>query len=256
METTARGFLLLIFLTVSTAAHSQDFSWRGTIAQGQVLEIKGINGSIIAERAAGSTVDVSATRRAHRSDPIQVHIEMLKTEAGITICAVYPGFGNSCKSGPGGGMNVRNNDVKVDFAVKVPDGVRLTARTVNGRVEALSLASDIEAYTVNGSVHVSSAGHAQASTVNGSIEATLGTFSKPAEFQTVNGGIAVTLPSGARANVEANTVSGGISTDFPLTIQGRLVGKSLNGTISGGGPLLALRTVNGGIQLRRASPDR
>jgi hypothetical protein len=38
-------------------------------------------------------------------------------------------------------MNTHNNDVKVEFTVLVPQGVRFVGRSVNGDVEANSLAA-------------------------------------------------------------------------------------------------------------------
>ena len=63
---------------------------------------------------------------------------MVPHAGGVTICAVYPSDGssaNECKPG-GGHMNTRNNDVKVEFIVKIPVGVKLAAHSVNGDVEA------------------------------------------------------------------------------------------------------------------------
>jgi DUF4097 and DUF4098 domain-containing protein YvlB len=67
----------------------------------------------------------------------------------------------------------------------------------------------------------------------------------------VNGGVDVSLPAGANAEVEAQTVNGSISTDFPLTVQGKFGPKSIHGTIGSGGPKITLTTVNGSVQLRR-----
>src|SRR5205085_2514603 len=77
--------------------------------------------------------------------------------------------------------------------------------TVNGEVEAHDLGADVEAYTVNGSIHVSTSGVARAHTVNGSITAVMGRadWSDELEFKTVNGGIDLTFPAGLSAEVEA-----------------------------------------------------
>ena len=47
-------------------------------------------------------------------------------------------------------MSVRDNDVNVEFRVKVPAGVRFVGRTVNGGIEASGITADAEAHTVNG----------------------------------------------------------------------------------------------------------
>jgi hypothetical protein len=177
---------------------------------------------------------------------------------GVTICAVYPssdwGRPNECQPGSGGRMSVNNNDVKVEFTVHVPAGVRFIGRTVNGEVEAASLAGDVQAHTVNGKIRISTAGSAEAKTVNGSITASVGQAAgmKPLEFHTVNGGIELELPATVNANIHASTVNGHISTDFPLMIHGKFSGREITGAIGQGGPDLSLKTVNGSIELHRA----
>ena len=237
----------------------EEFRWRGRLAAGKAIEIKDVNGDVRAEAAAGDEVEVVATKRARKSDPGEVKIEVVEHAGGVTICAVYPSKKgrrpNECRPGEGGRMNVEDNDVHVEFTVRVPREVRFTGRTVNGSIEAKSLGADVEAYSVNGSVAISTAGAAQAETVNGSIRASLGSASgsEPLEFRTVNGGIRLELPAEVGAQVRAETLNGDISTDFPLEVEGRFNRNRLSGTIGGGGRELRLTTVNGSIQLRRAS---
>ena len=152
-------------------------------------------------------------------------------------------------------MNVHDNDVTVDFTVRVPAGVRFVGKTVNGEVAAADLSSDVQANTVNGSIRISTAGYAEAQTVNGEIVASLGraTWSDALEFRTVNGGITLDLPAGLSTEVRATTVNGDIQTDFPLMVTGRLGPRRLHGTIGSGGRRLALETVNGSIRLRKST---
>jgi DUF4097 and DUF4098 domain-containing protein YvlB len=253
------GLTALVAATLVAAplAAQEEFNWRGRIASGRTLEIKGINGSIRAVAATGSEARVSALKTARRSDVDEVEIEVLEHARGITICAVYPSRrdreANECAPGDEGRMNTRDNDVKVDFVVEVPDGVTLTARTVNGSIDADGIAGDVRAHTVNGSISVGTAGFAEATTVNGSIDVVMNgaRFRDDLEFQTVNGGITVTFSGDVNADVDAQTVNGSIGTDYPLTVRGRFGPKRLTGTIGGGGPGLSLNTVNGDIEIRR-----
>ncbi len=239
------------------AAEGDVFRWRSHLARGRVIEIKGVNGDVRAGAASGDQVEVIATKHARRSDPQEVEIRVVEHDEGATICAVYPSDNprrpNECKPGSEGRMNVHDNDVKVDFEIRVPSGVRFVGRTVNGSVEAASLGSDAEAYTVNGKIRISTAGFAQARTVNGSIFASLGNagWTKPLSFHTVNGGITLELPANISTDVSAKTVNGRISTDFPLTVRGKFIGRSIDGAIGSGGRELNLRTVNGSIELRK-----
>jgi hypothetical protein len=239
-------------------ARPSDFSWRGHVAAGQSIEIKGVNGTIRAERASGTEIVVEAVKTGRRSDPHTVTVQVVPHAEGVTICAVYPstdwGRPNECAAGSGGRMNTNNNDVRVEFTVRVPDGVQFIGRTVNGEVEAESLTGDVDAHTVNGKIRIATSGRAEAQTVNGSIIARLGQTagSRPIEFQTVNGGIELELPAALNATLHASTVNGSISTDFPLMIRGKFTGREISGAIGQGGPALSLRTVNGSIDLRRA----
>jgi hypothetical protein len=236
---------------------SEPFHWSGPLAAGKVLEVKGVNGTIRAELAAGQQAEVTATKHARRSDPDEVRIEVIKHDEGITFCAVYPGGDNGCEAGESWHSHTRNNDVQVDFVVKVPAGVRFSGQTVNGAVDAADLRGPVVARTVNGSVAVSTSAEARATTVNGSITARLGRMgSEDLEFETVNGSITLYLPRKADAEVRAQTVNGGISTDFPLTVQGQFGPKHVTGTIGSGGRTITLKTVNGAIRLRMEGGSR
>jgi hypothetical protein len=235
----------------------EEFHWQGEVGAGKTLEIKGINGNIHAEPSSDGRAEVLAAKHGHHHDPKSVEIRVVEHRNGVTICAVYPsvaGRPNECVPGDGEGMNVRNNDVSVDFAVHVPTGVRLVGRTVNGQVQTSALGGEIEAHTVNGNVQISTSSYAQGGTVNGSITASLGSSNWPhsVEFETVNGSITLELPAATTTQFEADTVNGNISTDFPLTVQGKLSPKHISGTIGGGGERrLVLKTVNGNIEVRR-----
>lgn len=241
---------------VSGPARTSEFRWQGRVAAGRTFEIKGVNGSILATGSTGDQVEVVATRRGRRNDPESVQIKTFEHDGGITVCALYPSPDperpNECRAGDGGRMSVRNNDVNVDFVVKVPAGVRLAARTVNGAIEASGLSADAEAETVNGSVRVETTGVARAETVNGSVQASMGRadWSSDLAFKTVNGSIRLTLPRAASTTVDAETVNGSIETDFELTGV-KATKRTLRGTIGGGGRGLSLETVNGSIHINQ-----
>jgi putative adhesin len=246
-------------LAAAVGAGAEDFNWTGRLGAGQTLEVKGVNGPIRALAAGGAEARVTAVKTARRSDPASVEIKVLEHGGGVTICAVYPSTSgrkpNECGAGSEGRMNSHDNDVKVEFTVHVPAGVRFVGRSVNGAVEVRDVAADAEAYSVNGAVEVSAAGNVRAETVNGSVRARAGKadWNGTASFETVNGSITVELPEDTDADLDAKTVNGGIQSDFELTGETRRDRRSLSGTIGNGGRALQLRTVNGSIQIRRSS---
>jgi len=245
----------LLAASAQTGAKQEDFHWSGNVAAGAAVEIKGVNGGIAATGAPSGQVEVTAVKKGRKSDPAEVKMEVVEHDGGVTICAVYPSEGtpNECKPGEGGRMRVRDNDVNVEFRVKVPAGVRFVGRTVNGGITASRIAADAEAHTVNGGVELESDGIARAETVNGGIKASLGRadWTGALKLKTVNGGIDVFVPASLSADVKASTVNGDIQTDFPLTVTGRITRRSIQGTIGSGGRQLEMETVNGGIELRK-----
>src|ERR1043166_537734 len=127
-------------LVPRAAAAQGEFHWKGKVAPGKAIEIKGVNGDIRAEAGSGD-VEVTAVKHARRSDSDDVKIEVVEHEDGVTICAVYPSDGrreNTCDAGHGGHMNVHDNDVVVDFTVRVPAGVRFVGRTVDRKSTRLN----------------------------------------------------------------------------------------------------------------------
>ena len=248
----------------ATSNDQDEFRWQGRVTAGQAVEIKGVNGNVRAEGSGGNQVEVVASKTGRRSETKSVEIRVVEHAGGVTICAVYPSDDasrpNDCQPGKAGSMNVRDNDVSVNFTVRVPAGVRFVGHTVNGEVEASGIGSDVEASTVNGSINISASGIAQASTVNGSIKATMGNASWPSElkFNTINGSIMLDFPNSLSTDVRAETLNGDVKSDFPLNAQvtqeerpGRP--KRVTGTIGSGGRALVLKTINGDIVLRRGA---
>jgi hypothetical protein len=243
----------------AAAVAAEPFQWQGTLSAGQSLEIKGVNGSIHAEPAPGDQAEVTADIEGSREDRAGVRVDVVEHEGGVTICAVYPTppgqKPNECKPGREGRLNARDNHAKVNFRVLVPASVRLQARTVNGGIEAEGLQGHLDARSVNGSVSAKCRGIVQAETVNGSIEAVLGSadWEGTLAFETVNGSIDLALPHDASTQVQAETVNGQLESDFPVTMKGKFGPKHFTGTIGQGGRELHLKTVNGRIALRRAN---
>ncbi|MDX1647078.1 MAG: hypothetical protein R3304_08030 [Longimicrobiales bacterium] len=231
------------------------YRWSGAVPPGQSLEIKGVNGSILVVAAEGSEAVVATEARGRRSDPASVRIERVEHEGGLTFCAVYPApegqSGNVCAPGESGRLNTGRHDVEVEFRVEVPQGVRFVGRTVNGSVEAVGLAGDVVARTVNGDVEISTTGFAEAETVNGSIDASMGRADpvSGAAFTTVNGSVTLDLHEDVDADIDARWMNGGFESEIPFLLEGRMSRHRARGILGQGGPELRLETVNGSIRI-------
>src|SRR2546428_14067298 len=97
-------------LVPRAAAAQNEFHWKGKVAPGKAIEIKGVNGDVRAVASAGGgDVEVTAVKHARKSDPDAVKIEVVPHEHGVTVCAVYPSDGrrqNASEDGAGVPLNV------------------------------------------------------------------------------------------------------------------------------------------------------
>jgi hypothetical protein len=258
----------------------QDFRWSGRIAAGGQIEIRGLLGSVAAERASGDQVEVVGRRVGGDAD--RVRIEVVESDGGIVICTIYPtrprdggrrersrgGGDGPCENGMDGELDVDDEEARIEFTVRVPAGVHFAARTVDGDIRAEGLRSNVDAATVSGDVRVATTGTARAATVSGNVDATLAQGDgEDMAFASVSGNVVVRLAGNVGARVDANTLSGSIESDFDLRIRpgdededddGGLniniqIGKQASGTIGGGGPELSMNTVSGNIRLLRGN---
>lgn len=243
-------------------SNDRDFSWDGRITNSHWLYVRNLNGSIRVERATGDRAEVTAVKRWRRGSPEDVRIETRRIggeDGDVLICAFWTENASCDEDGyrSRGDNSWRNhdNDTSVEFTVKLPPGVRLGVSTVNGGVTVNGATSEVRASTVNGRVSAqSSGGPVNASTVNGDIDVRmrdLGTGDL--EYSTVNGSIEIEVPANLDADLDMRTVNGSLSADFPITLQGRVNPRRMRATIGKGGRRLRLETVNGSVELRKAS---
>ena len=252
-----RLLLTLLVCTGLASAQASPFHWKGSVAQGRAIEVRSINGDVFAEGYDGADVEVVANVADESGVVNPVKVQVIENDKGVTVCATYdgpdPAMQGKCV-GDAASL-ISKKGARVNFTVRVPKGVGLIGRTVNGVVHAEHLDSDVEAYTVNGKILISTTGSAQARTINGSIFASLGNpfWRSRREFSTVNGSITLNLPACSSTQVRAETVNGRVSTAFRLRNPARLNDRVVEGAIGSGGSNLNLKTVNGSIQLNKVT---
>lgn len=236
--------------------HSE-FHWSGKLAPDQILEIKNISGAIVANGYDGDQVEVTAEKTGPDAD--SVRIEVVPNAEGVTICTIYPGgrtgaTSGPCESGKNWQVNSHNTKAKVSFTIRVPANLRFAATSINSDITAENMGRFVRANTVNGSVRVSTKQWAELTSVNGSLEARMGSAGWTGELKlsSVNGSIELAMPSNLNADVEFSSVNGHLDCDFPISTN-RTESRHIEGKIGNGGRELVLDTVNGNVHLKRES---
>jgi hypothetical protein len=242
---------------------NRDFRWEGSVPEGRWLYLRNLSGEIRVERASGNRVEITAEKSWRRGNPDDVRVEVTRVGSGdqdLLVCGLWRD--NSECDENGYRMRDerrnrdwdRNNDVALDFVVRLPAGVKLAVSTVNGGVDVDGATSEVEATAVNGGVTArSSGGPVNATTVNGNIDVRMGsTGDGDLRFETVNGSVEVWVPDGLDAVVDMRTVNGRVGSDFPMTVSGRINPRSIRATIGRGGRRIQLETVNGSVELRKS----
>jgi putative adhesin len=249
-------------LPVAHADTAREFHWRGHVDGGRWVRVRDLSGSIRVERASGAEVEISGRKSGHgTADDVTITMQRTGADSGdVLVCAVWAGTsrcderGYSSHSHHDWRRHHDEEDVSVDFTVRVPPGVRVVAATVNGDVDVSGATADVEAESVNGGVDASTdGGPVRASSVNGAVRARMTKVagSDRLDYSSVNGSVTVTLPADLKADVELETVNGSVRSDFPISVTGSIEPQHLRGTIGGGGLRLHVETVNGSVELKK-----
>lgn len=239
-----------------SAGKAQDtWSRTYTLADKGRFELINVNGRITAELATDGKVTVEGRRTARGSTDEAAKENLAKIE----IREEVSGDRVRVESRPPRLSGFSGHEV--EWTIKVPKGVVVDLRTVNGGVRINDLQSEVHAKTTNGGVKGSVVTSIiEASSVNGGIEIELaGTLDATAavDLETVNGGVEFSLPAASRATISARAVNGGVRVnDLDVQRTGEATSsdskRRLEGTLNGGGAKVTISTVNGGVRISRA----
>lgn len=220
------------------------------IEAGGRLEIVNVNGRITAEAGDGPTTVITAERivRAATDEGARDLLSKIDMREETSSSRVRVEVRAPRTSGVGGH--------ELRWTIRVPKGVNVDLRTVNGGVRLTGLNGEIRARATNGGVTGKSlmASSLDASVTNGGIDIELDSMPARGAFdvKSVNGGINLTLPNDARADVTARCVNGGISVSgLELELEGEQSRRRVAGKLNGGGARVTVETTNGGVRIGR-----
>lgn len=218
----------------------------------QKLNVFELNGSITVEAVPTDQISLVATARGD--------LERIagKENDGLFVTSLEDGTLNIGRQKRKKGMDIQffwgnDDDMKIDYVLKVPAAIELATATVNGRITTRGAEGETTARTVNGTIDVETSGahELQATTVNGKVRAKFTHAFNGATFKTVNGGVEAILPASASFDVDLSQVNGGFDTAFPLSIHSSPGSRRVSGEVNGGTHRLKIVTVNGDIDLER-----
>ncbi len=231
---------------------------RATIARNwpaaniQRIKVFEVSGSITVQAAPGNEVSLLASAKG------DLDVQKGKENDGLFTTEVVDGelrIGRREEKRDGWkiGFIWGDDDVEIDYVLKVPPTVDLDVSTVNGRIATSGTEGETEASTVNGSIDIETAGAKElaATTVNGRVKAKFTRTFQGARFKTVNGGVEATLPQDASFTVNLSQVNGDFEASFPLSIHSNPGSRRVSGEVNGGQHELKIVTVNGDVELAR-----
>jgi hypothetical protein len=266
-KTTARSqFVLLAILALAAPSggaaqersSARDFRWSKALPAGQWVRIHNISGEVQVTATDGDRVEVVGIRKGGGSyDEDDVRVDVHEGRDGVTICALW---------GPDSWCDDRGSHIEshgegrrrrgsVDFQVRLPRRLKLSANSVSGDVEVNGAGDEVRARSVSGDVRLErlrSPG-VTATSVSGDVDVDIEALTGAGDlrFTSVSGNVSIRLPRSLDADVTLKTVSGELDSDFPLTLEGRMIARrSLSGRIGRGGRELRLTTVSGDVRLR------
>ena len=235
---------------------ARDFRWAKSLPAGQWVRVHNISGDVTVTATDGDRVEVVGIRRGRGGyDEDAVRVDVHEARDGVTICALWgeeswcDDHGSHIESHEG-----RRERGSIDFEVRLPRRLKLSANSVSGDVEVSGAGDEVRARSVSGDVKVERvrAPSVTAASVSGDVEVQIDalTGAGALKFTSVSGNVELELPRSLDADVTLKTVSGELESDFPLTLQGSMNRRNLNGRIGRGGRDLILTTVSGDVRLR------
>lgn len=244
-------------LILALAAHASDHSGALTeefhqtyaITPDGRVELDNINGAVHISSWDRNEVKVDAVKYADTKEKLEeAKIEIDSGKDYLQIRTKYREHDHSWGS--------HNNPGGVEYTLTVPRSIRLDEiKLINGSLDITGVSGEVRASCINGRLEAHDlAGRAKLETINGKLDARFTQLAgKDVELNSVNGTVALTIPSDSNAEVEASTVSGGINNDFGLHVNNhRFVGHDLRGELGKGGTHIKLENVNGRVEIHHA----
>lgn len=266
-----------------SARFNEDFHQEHPMPPGGRLSVENVNGPVEITGWDQDRIEINGTKYASTKEALsRMKVETHNTSGMFEIRTVGP---EGWSSRMNGGVRYRIRVPRKTRLERIQStNGSLTAasiegpvkmRTTNGAIKLDDVKGEAEAVSTNGSIRATGVhGRFAASTTNGSVDLTAEDLEPGAsnrikstngslnltlrsakindiDASTTNGAISLRMPAAVNVRLRASTSSGRISTDFPVDklIDSRR--RHLDASLGTGGPLMELRTTNGGIRIEK-----
>ncbi|HLF84677.1 MAG TPA: hypothetical protein VI837_10925 [Blastocatellia bacterium] len=217
------------------------------LSGGTKVEVRGINGAVDIETAAGSTAEVNIIRSARSREDLEYRKIIVEHTAGSLVIR---GDNERERSSYG-----RNRDVKQRVMLRLPRAVDLGVSGVNGRVGVGEIDGPVRLSGINGRVEVAQAmGYSDISGINGRVKITISQVGERGiHVSGVNGGVELFFAEDLNADLDVTGINGSVNTDVAnVTVFGKLDRHNFHAKIGSGGSPIKVTGINGHVKLARA----
>ena len=256
------------------------------VSKAPAFRLKNADGAIMIQTHANDEILIQATIRVYTQDEEDVSAAERYADSLIVV-NIQPELVELITEP---GERPDNLDLRVDYAVVVPEGTDVTvdgangnvkiakgcgevavfggntdidinqplggviAKSTNGRIRVWDASHDATLETINGNVYTHmQGGSLWASTTNGAIVTRL---LRPdvarCNLTSLNGGITLTLAEGCSARMDASTERGMVRSDLPMRYtEGGNRRRHVRGDIGDGRTKVSMETINGSIWIMR-----
>jgi hypothetical protein len=158
----------------------------------------------------------------------------------------------------GNGITVSATDPLAGLLVRVPAGVNLDVNSKNGNVNVTDITGNVRVTAGTGNVKIMIAGYAEASSVKGDVNVTIGAATWPGtlHISSGDGDVTVYVLETASFHARLHTDDGVLFTDFDLRGTSHGNNETIDANVNGGGSSgLDLESRKGAVRLLRLAPQ-
>src|SRR5688500_208775 len=168
-------------------ASARDFRWAKSLPAGQWVRVHNVSGDVKVTGTDGDRVEVVGIRRRGGYDDDDVRVDVHEGRDGVTICALWgeeswcDDRGSHIESHRDG----RRHRGHVDFEVRLPRRLKLSANSVSGDVEVTGAGDEVRARSVSGDVKLERlrSPAITATSVSGDVDAGIDALTGPGDLR-------------------------------------------------------------------------